>query len=167
MLVGHGRTDDRRGQEGDMGSDVKQIARAYVQIVWNEGRLDRLEELVDPGFIDHESTFPFSVRGADGLRRVLLFFRTAFPDVQWTIEDLVGEGCKVAVRFTARGTHRGSVVGFPGTGRRITVTGTAIFRIENGRLAEAWTHWDTLGLLHQLGVADPTAVRLSVPPATG
>lgn len=150
-----------------MGSDVRQIAKQYVQTVWNEGRLDRLEEFIDPGFIDHESTFPFSARGADGLRRVLLFFRTAFPDVHWTIEDMVAEGSKVAMRFTARGTHRGSVVGFPGTGRRITVTGTTIFRIESARLVEAWTHWDTLGLLQQLGVADPTEVRLSVPPVGG
>lgn len=149
-----------------MGADVKEIARAYVQTVWNDGRLDRLDEFIDPGFIDHESTFPFSVRGADGLRRVLVFFRSAFPDVQWTVEDALSEGCKVAFRFTARGTHRGSLLGFPGTGRRITVTGNSIFRIEGCRIVEAWTQWDTLGLLQQIGVSDPTEIRQSVPPAT-
>ena len=142
-----------------MGVELVKIARGYIQAVWNEGRLDRLEEFVAPGFTDHESTFPFTARGVEGLRRVLLFFRTAFPDVHWTVEDTIAEGAKVVLRFTARGTHRGSVFGFPGTGRRITVTGLTIFRIENDRIAEAWTQWDTLGLLQQIGVADPTAIH--------
>jgi steroid delta-isomerase-like uncharacterized protein len=144
--------------------DVKQLVRGFIEAVWNEGRLDRIEEFVDPGFLDHESTFPFSVRGREGVQRVLVFFRTAFPDVHWNVEDVVAEGPKVVVRFTARGTHRGSIVGFPGTGRRITVTGLVIFRIESGRIAESWTHWDTLGLLQQLGVADPIDFRPAIQP---
>lgn len=149
-----------------MGSDAKQLVRGYVQTVWNEGRLDRLEEFIDPGFIDHESTFPFSVRGVEGLRRVILFFRTAFPDVQWIVEDMLSEGPKVVTRFTARGTHRGSVMGLPGTGRRITVTGLMIVRTEEGRIMEAWSQWDTLGLLQQLGVPDPTDFRPIAQPST-
>ena len=142
-----------------MGVDVKQIARNYIKAVWNEGRLDRLEELVDPGFIDHQSTFPFVARGLEGLRRVLVVFRTAFPDVQWGVEDMIAEGSKVVVRFTARGTHRGSLFGLPGTGRRVTVNGMTILEVHDGRIAEAWTQWDSLSLLQQIGVADPTEVR--------
>lgn len=150
-----------------MGTDLKQIAKGYVQTIWNEGRVDRLEDFVDPGFIDHESTFPFSVRGIEGLRRVVVYFRTVFPDVHWTIEDIVAEDTKVVLRFTARGTHRGPILGLVGSGRRITVTGSMILRIDEGRIAEAWSHWDTLGLLQQIGLNDPIDVRRSVPPASG
>ena len=137
-----------------MGTDVKQTARDYFQAVWNEGRLDRLDEFVDPGFIDHESTFPFVARGSEGLRKVLLFFRSAFPDLQWTIEDLLAEGSKVVVRFTVRGTHRGSVLGFAATGKRVSVTGLTITDWQGGRMVEAWTQWDALGLMQQIGLTD-------------
>lgn len=140
---------------GDMADDAKHLARTYVQTIWNEGRIDQLDDLVSPGFVDHQSTYPFVARGVEGLRRVLLFFRGAFPDVTWTIEDLITEDMKVVVRFTARGTHRGSVLGLPGTGKRMTVTGVTVLSFQNGLLTESWTQWDTLSLLHQLGVADP------------
>lgn len=146
-----------------MGTDVRQIARDYIQTIWNEGRLDRLDDFVDPGFIDHESTFPFAARGSEGLRKVLLFFRTAFPDLHWTIEDLVSEGSKVVLRFTVRATHRGSVLGLPGTGKRVTITGVAILDWQGGRMVEAWTQWDTLGLLQQIGAADLTDSRPVAP----
>ena len=79
-------------------------------------------------------------------------FRAAFPDLQATIEDLIAEGHKVAVRGTLRGTHPGELLGIPPTGAQVTVPLIDINRIEAGKLVERWGEADMLGLLHQLGV---------------
>ena len=79
-------------------------------------------------------------------------WRAAFPDLTVNVDLMVAEGDLVAVRWTARGTNTGTGNGIPATGRKVEVSGTAIFRFENGRIAEEWTSANTLGLLKQLGL---------------
>jgi predicted ester cyclase len=79
-----------------------------------------------------------------------------FPDLEKTVDDLVGEGDKVVARWTTWGTHTGSFQGIPPTGRRVSLTGITIFRLEEGRIVEEWSESDTLGLLQQIG-AIPSA----------
>jgi predicted ester cyclase len=77
----------------------------------------------------------------------------AIPDFRVTIEDLVAEGEKVAVRRTYEGTHRGGpLLGIPATGKRSQFGGISIFRLANGRIAEHWEQLDRLALMQQLGV---------------
>ena len=73
------------------------------------------------------------------------------------LEALIAEGDLVTERFTARGTHRGEVLGVPPTGRRVVLAGINIFRVQGGRLVERWGRTDDLGLLRQLGVVPPMA----------
>ncbi len=82
-------------------------------------------------------------------------YRSAFPDLQATVEDQVAEGDKVASRFTFRGTHRGELAGIPPTGNQVEVTGIVISRIEGGKGAEDWSNYDALGMMQQLGVVPP------------
>ena len=77
---------------------------------------------------------------------------TAFPDLQFTIEDMVAEGDFVVVRHTTRGTHQGNFRGIPPTGKQVSGTGMFIDRIVNGKAVEQWINGDDLGLLQQLGV---------------
>jgi steroid delta-isomerase-like uncharacterized protein len=77
---------------------------------------------------------------------------TAFPDLHFTIEDMVAEGDKVVVRWIVRGTHRGTFQDIPPTGKAVTLTGISLFRVANGRGVEVWTDADYLGMLQQLGV---------------
>jgi predicted ester cyclase len=74
----------------------------------------------------------------------------AFPDLQITVEDMVAEGDKVAVRWRLRATHQGEFMGIPPTGNQVTMTGIDINRLEGGRLVERWGNEDMLGLLQQL-----------------
>ena len=76
----------------------------------------------------------------------------AFPDIQYTLEDLLAEGDRVVARFTARGTQRGVFQGIPATGRAAAVSGIAIYRLAGGKIVEQWLEYDQLGLLQQLGV---------------
>ena len=68
---------------------------------------------------------------------------------------MVAEEDKVVVRWTASGTHQGSLMGIPPTGKEVAVTGVDIFRVKEGKLAELWLNWDQLGLMQQLGVIPP------------
>ncbi|MFL5805307.1 MAG: ester cyclase [Roseiflexaceae bacterium] len=76
----------------------------------------------------------------------------AFPDIQYTLEDLLAEGDRVVARFTARGTQRGVFQGIPATGSAAVVSGIAIYRLVSGKVVEQWLEYDQLGLLQQLGV---------------
>ena len=79
-------------------------------------------------------------------------WRSAFPDLAVNVDLMVAEGDLVAVRWTARGTNTGTGNGIPVTGRKVEVNGTAIFRFENGRIAEEWTSANSLSLMKQLGL---------------
>lgn len=79
----------------------------------------------------------------------------AFPDMQYTIEDMVAEDNTVASRWTVTGAHEGEFEGIPSTGEEVEIPASGIFRIEDGNIAEVWLTTDRLGLLQQLGVVEP------------
>jgi predicted ester cyclase len=90
---------------------------------------------------------------ADAQRERAARLRTAFPDADATLEDILAEGDRVAYRLTIRGTHRGSFLGVAPTQTHVTVSFLAIVRIENGQIAEEWGGLDQIDLLRQLGAA--------------
>jgi steroid delta-isomerase-like uncharacterized protein len=95
---------------------------------------------------------PGQQQGREGLKQVIGAFRTAFPDIHWVIEEMVGEGEKVFSRFTWHGTHRGEFFGVPPTGKQIKVKGTVVDRVVAGRMAESRILMDGLSMMRQLGV---------------
>lgn len=118
------------------------------------------DEILSPDYVDHvvEGPKAQTVRGPYALKRAAAMFRDAFPDLHYTVEDVVAEGDKVVARFTARGTHRGEFLGIAPTGKRIVYTGFDMSRVSGGRIVEAWAGYDALGLMRQLG-AVPAPVR--------
>lgn len=77
---------------------------------------------------------------------------SVFPDLQFTIEDMIAEGDKVTTPFTERGTQRGELMGAPASGKPFTLTGISISRFEHGKIGEVWGEFDRLGMLQQLGL---------------
>jgi predicted ester cyclase len=84
-------------------------------------------------------------------------FRSAFPDVRATIDDLIAEGDKVVVRSTWHGSHKGDFFGIPPTGKDFTLTAIDIVRVVDGKVVEHWGNEDDLGMLAQLGIVTPPA----------
>ena len=109
------------------------------------------DEIIAPDFIDHD---PVSGQGSglEGYKEMVGAFRAAFPDLRVRNEDVIAEGDKVAVRWTARGTHGGALMDIPPTGRQVTLKGVDVLRIERGKIVERWGEFDALGMLQQLGV---------------
>jgi predicted ester cyclase len=115
----------------------KSIVRRFLDEVYNKGNLSVADELVAPGYISHNE-LSIEVLGPEGIKKAALMQRAAFPDLVSTIDDLIAEEDKVVVRGHDEGTHAGTFMGFTPTGRRFTITWIDIFRIENGKLVEAW-----------------------------
>ena len=135
-------------------------ARRFFEEIWSEGRLDLVDELFAPEYVGHPSGPEETVRGPEGVKEYIGRLREGFPDLIVTVDDQVAEDTKVATRWTARGTHDGELMGLDPTGRTATVTGITVQRFgAGGQITEAWTHWDTLGMLRQLGVAPQPAGR--------
>ena len=132
-------------------AENKAVIGKFVEEVLNQGRLERADELVALDFVELDP-LPGQQPGREGLKQVIAAFRTAFPDIDWVIEEMVAEGDKVFSRFTWNGTHRGEFFGVPATGKQITVKGAVIDRVLNGQMVDSRILMDGLGMMTQLGV---------------
>ena len=130
--------------------DNKAVIRRGIEEIWNQKNVAILDEIAAPDYISHSPAI--TTRGLEQYKQLLMMYFTAFPDLNLTIEDQIAEGDKVVTRVTARGTHQGSFMGIPPTGKQAVVTGIAIDRFANSKSVEAWSNLDDLGLLQQLGV---------------
>ncbi len=130
--------------------DNKALVRRLFEEVWNQGNMALIAEVYSPAHIEHTSSGP--VHGHEGYKQYVMLYRTAFPDAHYTVEDQIAEGDKVVTRWSARGTHQGPLMGIPPTGKQGAVTGISIARVEGGKFVEAWTEFDALGMMQQLGV---------------
>jgi steroid delta-isomerase-like uncharacterized protein len=90
-------------------------------------------------------------RGTESFKQIITMFRSAFPDIQLTIDDEIYCGDKVVHRWTLRGTHQAPLMGIPSTGKQVAFTGTTIVQMQDGKIAGRWSNLDMLGLLQQLG----------------
>lgn len=127
----------------------KAVYRRFIQVAFNEGRLDKLSELLAPDYTFRDAP-PGTPPGHEAIKQVVTMFRAAFPDLHITIEDQLAEGDKVCSRAITRGTHRGAIFGIPPTGKTILMRGITVVRIDDGRVAESWVSNDVMGLMNQL-----------------
>jgi steroid delta-isomerase-like uncharacterized protein len=130
----------------------KNVVRRLFEEVWNKGNLPVTDELFAPNYAHHDSSTPDVGRGPESEKMRATLYRTAFPDLRLTIEDIIAEGETVVARWSCRGTHKGDLSGIAPTGKQFTISGISIARIANGKMAEGWVNWDALGLMQQLGV---------------
>lgn len=134
-----------------MSETNKAMIRSFVDSV-NTHSWDSLRILLAPHFIRHSNAAGVpEVRSAEEFITYLKNEYVTFPDAEETLLDLVAEGESVAARSHFRGTQRGSLGSYPPSGKVLSATSLAIYRLESGRIAEAWVGWDNLCGLQQLG----------------
>ena len=136
-----------------MSSDNKEIARRLMDECWSQGKLEAVRELVSNECRYHDPVFPSLTSGVENIKRHISTCRSGFPDLKFTIDDTIAERNEVVIHWTARGTHKAQFLGLSPTNRVATVSGTSIFRIEDGRITEQWVDWNLMTLMEQLGVA--------------
>jgi steroid delta-isomerase-like uncharacterized protein len=135
-------------QKPDPSVELKPLTDKYVE-VWNTGNVDELDAIMDSNYIYHANKLP-DVNGIDGLKKVLLSFRTAYPDLKLVLEDAIYSENKAVGRWHITATNTGAGE-MPPTGKSVDFWGIAILHISNGKLKEEWTAYDNQSLMEQLG----------------
>jgi steroid delta-isomerase-like uncharacterized protein len=124
--------------------------KQFVQFI-NTADENLAQQLISPVAKFYVPDQAEPLQGPKGYLVIIAMMRSGFPDIQWTIEDMVTENDKVAVRFTMRGTHQGTFVGVPATERRIVVQAMNFYRLVDDQIIEEFGQPDMLGLLTQIG----------------
>jgi steroid delta-isomerase-like uncharacterized protein len=131
--------------------DNGQIARGVFEELFGKGRLEFADQNYDRSFRGHDTLI--GDFGADDVKKNVQLYRSAFPDLSMTIDELIETAEKVLVRWSARGTHRGAFLGKLPTNKQSRVQGISVLTFQNGKITEDFTQWNVLGLLRDLGLA--------------
>jgi steroid delta-isomerase-like uncharacterized protein len=129
----------------------KEVIRRFIEEVLNQKNWDAFDELHHPDFVNLSAP-PGMPSDVGGGKTFLSGFLGAFPDSQFTVDDMIAEGDRVATKKTFTGTHTADFFGIPPTGRRVTLQYADIMRVRDGKIVEHWLSMDQLSFMQQLGV---------------
>jgi len=132
-----------------MSEQNKQTVRRLMDEFWNKQNFDVADQMFAPDAVYQTDGVTQSYAE---VKAAFMQTRHAFPDMCVTVDDLLAEGDKVALRWTALGTHKNEFMGIAPTNRQVTMTGLTIYRFSDGRIVQAWNNSDSLGMLRQLGL---------------
>lgn len=128
----------------------KDTVRRIYSDCWNRNDMTAVDEIFAAD-MKHDQFLPGWPTGREGFKRLIKFWRDAFPDIHEDAIEVIAEGDKVASRFRLRGTHKGTFYGIGPTGRKVDIYGAEIFRFKDGKVVEYLYHEDTLGVFYQIG----------------
>jgi steroid delta-isomerase-like uncharacterized protein len=135
-----------------MSAENKALVQRLYEEVWNNRRLEVANELISPSHALHDNHLLDSGVGPETYKRMVTRYIAAFPDLRFTVEDMICENDKLVVSWIVSGTHKGEFRGIPPTNRKISVDGITINHIANGKIMDSYVSWDALGMMQQLGV---------------
>jgi len=144
--------------------DNAQIARSVMEDLFSRGNLDLVDQHFERSYRGHDPLL--GEINPDQLKQEVQMYRSAFPDLSVKVDEVVSASEKVLVRWTARGTNKGSFLGRSPTGRRVQVQGISVLTFRDGKVVEDYTQWDALRLLQELGIAPPITAPGAQAPAT-
>jgi steroid delta-isomerase-like uncharacterized protein len=133
----------------NMSEENKAVVRRWVE-AFNEGNIDAVDELLTDSYVRHDPNSP-EVRGPEEEKQLIAMYRSAFPDLHFTLEDMVAEDDRVTTRLGISATHKGELLGIPPTENRLSFTAMELYRLKEGKIDEQWVNVDTLGMMQQLG----------------
>jgi steroid delta-isomerase-like uncharacterized protein len=135
-------------------------ARRVLDEVFNQGKVEVLDEICSPDHVSHDPAEPEDVRGIEALKERVHKYRTAMPNLHVELEDIFATEDRCATRWTVRGTNDGELEGMPATHRKIEITGNSIDRFDaDGKIVETWDNWDNAGFMQQLGITPEMAAQ--------
>ena len=135
-----------------MPADNKSIVRRLYDEVWNNRRLEVADEIIAASHAVHDNHLPDSAIGPEAYKRNVTRWVAGFPDLRFTVEDMVAENDKVVAYWVISGTHKGEYSGIPATNNKISVEGITINHVAAGRIMDSIVNYDALGMMQQLGV---------------
>lgn len=134
--------------------EIKALVSRWANEMWSKADAAAIDELCADNFVFHYPGVEVTPN-REGFKQTVTTWNAPFADIEGTIEDMIVEGDKVAVRWTWRQTHKGEYMGIAPTGKRTTLTGISILHIVGGKIVEEWGEMDNLGLMAQIGAFPP------------
>ena len=131
----------------------KATCRSFIQHVFNEGNFSSIRDFVSPDSLHHELdgvSVPVE-RSPEWFADLVHLYRRAFPDLRFEIQDQIAENDRVVTCLRMQGTQKGPLMGIGVSGKEVDITGIRVDRLFEGKIAESWFHWDSLGMLVQIG----------------
>src|SRR5579884_1713359 len=142
-------------------NDPKQLISRFVEELWNERRLDVADAIFANNCVTHQlrSGMPVDAvpRGPQVIKEHVNTWVTGFPDLHFSIEQILSEGDRVMAELRVEGTHNGAWLGIPASGKKIQIRMVTVHRVEHAKIVEDWVLVESLGVLEQLGVVPNTA----------
>ncbi len=132
-------------------TEHKVLVQAAFDDVLNGHDVSTVASLFAENFVQHDAATPNVALGRKGMAFLTGYYRSAFPDLKYTVEDVIAEGDRVVTRWTASGTQAGAFRFSAPTGNQVTWSGVTIWQVRDGKILTAWIDQDTAGLLAQLG----------------
>ena len=133
-------------------SNKEIIRRLWYEELWDKWNLSAADELCSADYQLHLPGVPVPM-DRSGTKQVVAMFSASFPDLTHTVDEMIGEGDTLAVRWSVNGTHRGEFQGIPASGTSVKVSGITVHHLRDGKLRETWLVFDTAALLQQIGAA--------------
>lgn len=143
--------------EHDPTADPEALVRRWFEDLFNRGELHVADEILAPdvGYAGPPSLSPADVTGPEDIKEYVDVYGTAFPDLWYTVERVAGSGEELRVEWSATGTHERDLFGLEATGEAFTVEGINLFVVEDGRITDVRSQWDTLKMVQELGIVPP------------
>ena len=127
----------------------KELAKAFFEEIWNKGDESAIDRFVSEDTVGNDPKFGV---GRESFKVQWRKWRAAFPDIHFSVEELIADDEKVVTRWRLTGTHLGEYLGQPATGNKVDVDGVSIDRLTDGRLTSGFDAWDSLKFRQQLGI---------------
>ena len=141
--------------------DPKQVINRFVEELWNERRLEVADAIFANDCVTHQlrSGVPAEAvpRGPQAIKEHVAGWIASFPDLRFSVEQILSEGDRVVMQLLMEGTHQGAWLGIPASGKRMQVRMFTVHRFVQGKIVEDWVLVESLGVFQQLGVLPNTA----------
>jgi steroid delta-isomerase-like uncharacterized protein len=141
--------------------DPKQLVNRFVEELWNERRLEVADAIFAKDCVTHQlrSGVPVDAvpRGPQVIKEHVAGWIASFPDLRFSIEQMLSEGDRVVTLLLMEGTHQGAWLGIPASGKKMQIRMFTVHRVVQGKIVEDWVLVESLGVFQQLGVVPNTA----------
>jgi steroid delta-isomerase-like uncharacterized protein len=141
-------------------NDPKQLIDKFVEELWNKRRLEVADEIFTSDCVTHQlrSGAPVDAqpRGPQAIKEHIAGWVASFPDLRFSVEQILSEGDRVATQLLMEGTHQGTWLGIPATGKKMKIRMFTVHRVVQGKVVEDWVLVESLGVFQQLGVVPNT-----------
>ena len=128
----------------------KAKVRRYFEEALTSGDVSFIDDMVDPEEVVHGYDTDLDDGGPEATRQFVAAMQAVFRDLHCTVDQQIAEGDLVMTRWTVNAIHQGELLGVPGSGNPVTVSGIIVHRFRDGKSVETWGEWDRLGLKQQM-----------------